>query len=163
MDSTIVSTRPHLPWIEKALYSGGFTEHIWHSSSIQVIGGDGFSVNLPAPLVLAFSPLLRSIVSNQHHCGTVSISVPSAEGCVLVHLAEILRKGETSVLFGNKYSGKILSSLQSMLDMLQCSVKMSQEIKVDFVNKRCEGAFEEDIYRNHVLSNTSIPVECFHS
>jgi len=151
MDSTIVSTRP---WIENAINPGGFTEQSGHSSTnsslIHIIGGDGFAVSLPAPLVLASSPLLRLIISNQHHCGAVSISVPSAEGGVLVHLAEILRKGETSVLFGNKYSGKILSSLQSMLDMLRCSVKISQEVKVDFDKKRREGSF--DIDRNQVLA-----------
>jgi len=149
MDSTIVLTRPHLPWIENALNSGSVADQSWlttNSSLIHLIGGDGLSINLPAPLVLALSPLLRSIVSNLHLCGNVSISVPSAERGVLVHLAEVLQKGETSVLFGNKYSGKILSSIQAILDMLYCNFKMSQEIKVE------REGFEEDIDQNQVLA-----------
>ena len=128
MYRTVVSTRSCLPWIEHNRKPD--RDQIYHghtnSSMIQLLSGDGFSVSLPTPLVLANSPLIQSVLSQHHHCGTVSISLPSAEGSILILIAEILRRGETSALCGNKNSCQKLRSVQGVLDMLQCSVKITQ-------------------------------------
>ena len=128
MFSTLVSTRSCLPWIENIRKPDSAVRSDQTSNSItQLISVDGFSVSLPTSLLLTTSPLIQSVLAqNLHYCGPVGISLPSTTGDVLILLAEILRSGESSAILGNRNSCQKLSSVQGVLDSLECSVKLSK-------------------------------------
>jgi len=160
MHFTVVSTKSCLPWIEEIARKSVRADL---NSFTQLISGDGFSVSFPTPLLLAHSPLIQSLLAQQHHCGSVSISLPSAAGGILILLAEILRSGETCALSGDRNSCQKLTSVQALLDMLQCSVRLSKN-SMEGV-KGTEGnphilpsVQEKNHYQDQVLSSlTSAP------
>jgi len=158
MYSTLVSTKSCLPWIDntKKLVRADLTSN----SLVQLISGDGFSVSLPTPLLLAHSPLIQSVLAQHHHCGTVSISLPSAAGGILILLAEILMSGESCALSGDRNSNQKLCSVQAVLDILQCSVKLSintmEEMQEDEgIPYIVPSGQDENNNQDHVLSSST--------
>ena len=117
-----------ISWLEKPPASLDYLAQSYHSPSspqIKLLSGDGFSITLPLPLLLASSALLRSVLSNHQCCASVDISVPSVGGGTLVLVGEILRRGETSNFFdGDESSKEILRSVQTVLNMLLCGVSI---------------------------------------
>jgi len=110
------------------------------SPQVKLLSGDGFSVSLPLPLLLASSSLLQSAISSHHCCGSTDISIPSVAGRTLVLVGEILRRGETSQLAGAQHSGESLKDVQWVMDLLQCgvSVVLKQKERVQFTRLRAK-------------------------
>jgi len=130
-----------ISWLEKPPASLDYMSQSYHlpnSPQIKLLSGDGFSIALPLPLLLASSALLRSVLSNHQCCVSVDISVPSVGGGTLVLVGEILRRGETSNLDGDESSKEILKSVQTVLDMLLCGVSIMLKNKSDYQNEIVE-------------------------
>jgi len=167
MASKLVSRKSNIPWLEKP--QSNFFDHSCNSPispQVQLLGGDGFSITLPLPLLLASSALFRAALSNHQCCGSVSISVPSVGGGTLVLVGEILRRGVTSSLDGDDGAKENLKSVQAVLDMLLCGVKLSlqknnqfhgKSVEIGEVNESKSKALIQDVNSNIVQSVISSP------
>jgi len=149
MSCSIVSlgSGSDISWLEKPPASLDYLSQSYHlpnSPQIKLLSGDGFSITLPLPLLLASSALLRSVLSNHQCCVSVDISVPSVGGGILVLVGEILRRGETSCLDGDESSKEILKSVQTVLDMLLCGVSILLKKSSDHLNEIVEESESED-------------------
>jgi len=161
MYSTVVSAKKCLPWIEKTRKPGSAVRADLNSFT-QLISGDGFSVSFPTPLLLAHSPLIQSVLAQHHHCGSVSISLPSTAGGILILLAELLRSGETCALSGDRNSSQKLTSVQALLDILQCSVKLSknsiEEVRGAEGNPHIVTSAQDENHHQDPVLSVSTPV-----
>jgi len=91
-DFTICS---QVSWLENLVEQQLFSESSC-SEQVKLCSGDGFSVSLPAHLLLASSKLARmTFVTGAEH---QEVIIPSVQGSTLLLLAEILRSGRTSHL-----------------------------------------------------------------
>ena len=126
MSSYLYTLKRELAWLEHppgALSVPTSVLSIPSSSpQVKLISGDGYSVSLPLPLLLASSSLLQSTISSYQCCGSTDISIPSVDGRILVLVGEILRRGETSSLAGAQNSGESLKEVQGVMDLLKCGV-----------------------------------------
>merc|ERR1719186_630956 len=109
-----IKVSSEVPWLEKPPQTD-YLHRSFPTPHVKVLSGDGFSVSLPLPLLLASSSLLRSILSSFQCCGSTDISLPSVGGRTLVFVAEILRRGETSLLLGAQNSGEKLKEVQGVM------------------------------------------------
>ena len=120
------ASKDKLSWLEKHQRESCF--HLSNlTSHVKLLSGDGFSVSLPLPLLLASSALLQSVLSSHQCCGSVDISLPSVGGGTLVLVAEIIRRGETSSFDGSINARENLREIEHVLDLLRCSASVAVE------------------------------------
>eukprot|EP00092_Neocalanus_flemingeri_P040247 GFUD01043839.1.p1 GENE.GFUD01043839.1~~GFUD01043839.1.p1 ORF type:complete len:361 (-),score=73.83 GFUD01043839.1:360-1442(-) len=90
---------------------------------ISLVSGDGVSVCLPVPFLLASSSLLRKIY--QPNVGGQQISLPSVRGETLQLVVDLLHRGSTGGIEGLENTGQRLKDVQGVMDLLQTGANVS--------------------------------------
>jgi len=155
--SVSLNSRNSISWLEKKQ-----TESSYHLNSsmtqVKLISGDGFSVSLPLPLLLASSALLKSVLSSHHCCGGVDISLPSVTGGTLLLVAEIIKRGETTCLDGTVNSRESLKEMEQVLGLLLCNA--SVEVAKVNVSMLSEILVENGESQAEVAEETNCLIDC---
>jgi len=76
-------------------------------------------------------------------------------GRTLVFVAEILRRGETSLLLGAQNSGEKLKEVQGVMDMLQCGVSVALDIKKNHTKESVKKEGSKKTVENLKISNVT--------
>eukprot|EP00092_Neocalanus_flemingeri_P012284 GFUD01013242.1.p1 GENE.GFUD01013242.1~~GFUD01013242.1.p1 ORF type:complete len:453 (-),score=106.04 GFUD01013242.1:37-1395(-) len=161
-----VSLSSEIPWLEKPRKSPGnfYQSHHILTPQVKLLSGDGFSVSVPLPLLLATSHFFRTVLTSYQCCGGVDISLPSVGGGTLILVTEILRSGETSNLEVAENAKASLKDVQAVLGMLQCDItialqqKNSTQSQTNSSESECmDGIRQENILSD--LNSNSVQIE----
>eukprot|EP00092_Neocalanus_flemingeri_P031337 GFUD01034033.1.p1 GENE.GFUD01034033.1~~GFUD01034033.1.p1 ORF type:complete len:448 (-),score=75.17 GFUD01034033.1:10-1353(-) len=124
---------------------------------ISLVSGDGVSVCLPVPFLLASSSLLRKIY--QHNVADQHISLPFVRGETLLLVVDLLRRGATGGIEGLENSGQRLKDVQGVMDLLQTGANVSlKTTKTKAVRDRSRSPCYGDALQIIQASNNRAPV-----
>jgi len=124
-----------------------------HAATLLLLGGDGHQVAVPAPLLLAASPLVRSILAD-HLPPTYSpcfLSLPFATQDVLQDVKNILATGEADDVHENRIEevSKVFETLSVKAVLISCPTK-STDIGL-VLDSEVEHMTDEDSVRNETM------------
>jgi len=123
---------------------------------LNLLSGDSQVVSLPAGLLIAVSPFLKSVLTPSCPCSSVvtTISLPSIRGVALKLLTQVLVGGTTKPL-ANESLKTVVEEVQDALDILQTGIVL----KLSFAGKilhRSDQAPEVDIDIKEDLGSDSV-------
>jgi len=123
-------------FLEQKLY---FSMMASNSEGARLFSGDGFSVSLPAQLLLAASKLSRkTFIPGQT---MQDVFLPSVRGSTLLLLVEILRAGRTSSMGTMDNMGYMLKEVQEAMELLEipgCTSLMRVDSKPSKFSEQAE-------------------------
>jgi len=111
--------------------------------ALSLLGRDGCQVLVPAELLLAVSPLVRTMMTDllPPAFSPHVISIPGVTGAVLLMVAELLSKG-TAVVHANKKEVQEVFKMMRIEACISCCVA-DMEVKDEDLTKGCS---QSDIY-----------------
>ena len=113
---------------------------------LTLLGKDGCQVPVPAALLVAVSPLVKSIMSDllPPAYSPHVISIPAATGAVLLMVAELLSKG-TAVVHANKVEVQEVFKIMRIEAFLSYCVA-DMEVKDEDLTEMTEDCSQSEIY-----------------
>ena len=109
--------------LSKVSWIKHYQEENLHSSPamdmepIRIYGREGFSVSVPAPILMAFSSLAKRLFIPKTGGGGLDIFLPSVRGRTLILLQELLKLGTTNDILGPGESMKEVQELMQLLEI----------------------------------------------